>query len=108
MDTPHTPDAAGTRRDFGKALALLAVTPLAAATPAAQAEQPPAAKEDPLTPPQALMEIVKRRYGKNLTEEQLQAVQRSITGLLAAADRLKKFPLKNGDEPAFTFSPDPR
>jgi len=112
VDTPASPEPAGsTRRDFGKVLALLALTPLAAATPAAQAEQqqPPAAKDDKaLTPAQALTEVVKNRHGKNLTDEQLQSVQRSITNLLAVADRLKKFPLTNGDEPAFVFSPDAR
>ncbi len=97
------------RRDFAKAVALLAAAPLAAvAEPAAAQDKPPPKPEGPAGMAQALTEVVRLRYGKHLSDEQLQAVQRGLTGSLASAERLAKVPLKNGDEPAFTFSPDPR
>ena len=39
-------------------------------------------------------------------ERQLAAVQRSILGSLANADRLAKLPLQNSDEPAVIFRAD--
>jgi hypothetical protein len=98
----------GSRRDFAKAVALLAAAPLAAAGTASAQDNPLPKPEGPAAMAQALTEVVRLRHGKHLTDEQLQAVQRSVTGGLLSGDRLAKFPLKNGDEPAFVFSPDPQ
>ena len=98
MSNRNTPRS---RREFGRSLALLAATPLAAS-----AQQPTARKESPPTVAEALTEIVRVRYGKHLTAEQLKAIQASIARSQRSADILKKLKLENGDEPAFTFSAD--
>ena len=43
-------------------------------------------------------------HGKHLTENQLKRLRRRIEANMASAERLKKFRLKNSDEPAFLFS----
>jgi hypothetical protein len=63
--------------------------------------------EKPTPDAEALAEVVRIRYGKNLTDDQLTEVKRSINGRIRNADRLKQFKLANGDEPAFIFSADP-
>jgi hypothetical protein len=71
----------------------------------AVAQEPKTAKpETAFTPAKALTEIARLRYGKYLTEEQLKEIERSMERGLASADRLKRFKLTNGDEPAFAFS----
>ena len=101
------------RRQFAKTLAAMAATPLLARVTPAQAQEPAAAKpKPPQTPPpdqpspaaEAMTEVVRIRYGKNLADEQLNEVKRSIDRSMRSADRLKQFKLKNGDEPAFGFS----
>lgn len=57
---------------------------------------------------EALGEVVRIRYGKTLSDDQMPEVKRSINNRIRAADRLKQFKLANGDEPAFVFSPDPQ
>ena len=92
------------RRDFNKTVALLA----AGAVGATAADAGPA-QEKPLTLPttsQALMDIVRSRYGKHLNEEQLKRVRQKILAGLRSADQLRKVPLKNSDEPAFLFQAD--
>ena len=51
----------------------------------------------------ALAEIVRRRYGKHLTPEQLEAVARELDGRLQGGKRMRETRLANGDEPDFTF-----
>jgi hypothetical protein len=99
------------RREFAKSLAAAAATPLMAkagfareADTAAQAPQPAA---NPFAPQaEALADVVRRRYGQHLNDEQLEAVKRAIERALRGGDTLHKFDLANGDEPAFTFSAD--
>jgi hypothetical protein len=84
----------------------------------AQSPAPPAgaaAKSDsiaappPTGPPEiseearSLAEIVRRRYGKHLTPDQLEAVTREIDGRVQGGKRLRESKLANGDEPDFTF-----
>ena len=81
-----------------------AATPPAAtpppATPSAPApEGPPAISEDA----RDLAEIVRRRYGKYLTPEQLEAVARELDQRVQGGRRLKDAKLANSDEPDFTF-----
>jgi hypothetical protein len=84
---------------------LLAAAPLVGGAAEVKAQEPKAAKpEAATTPAKALAEVVRLRHGKHLTEEQLKEIERSIERGLASADRLKRFKLKNGDEPAFAFS----
>jgi hypothetical protein len=89
------------RREFGKKLAALAAVPLAGSNAAGDdTPKPP----DPRTATvQALLEIIKVRYGEHLTEEQMKSVQRNLQRGLGSAERLKQFPLKNSDEPDFLF-----
>jgi hypothetical protein len=93
--------SATNRRDFAKTVALLAAAPLAGGATAAAQETKPAKTET--TPAQALAEIVRLRYGKYLTEEQLTEVRRSLERGQASAARMRQFKLQNGDEPAFVF-----
>ncbi len=51
----------------------------------------------------SLGEIVRRRYGKHLTPEQLEAVTREMDGRIQGGKRLRASKLANGDEPDFTF-----
>ena len=50
-------------------------------------------------------EIVRRRYGKHLTPEKLEAVTREMDGRVQGGKRLRESKLANGDEPDFTFRP---
>ena len=51
----------------------------------------------------SLAEIVRRRYGKHLTPEQLEAVTRELDGRIQGGKRLRESKLANGEEPDFTF-----
>ncbi len=75
-----------------------ATPPVAAAT-----EGPPPVSEDA----RSLAEIVRRRYGKHLTPDQLEAVTRELDGRVQAGRRLKDLKLVNSDEPDFTFHASP-
>jgi hypothetical protein len=101
-----------TRREFAKSLAVAATTPLVAKAGAARdadaaVAQTPQSVANPFAPQaDALAEVVRRRYGQYLNDEQLEAARRSIERALRGGDALHKFALTNGDEPAFTFSAD--
>ena len=94
----------------GPALAQTSTPP--ATPPAAPAATPPAAAAPEGPPPisedaRALAEIVRRRYGKHLTPDQLEAVTRELDGRVQAGRRLKDLKLANSDEPDFTFHAGP-
>jgi hypothetical protein len=89
-----------TRRNFHKATAALAAGALFGTATESHAQQPAATVAD------ALLEIVRTRYGQFLDEDQLRSVRRSIASRLASAEQLRRVPLKNSDEPAFAFSAD--
>jgi hypothetical protein len=104
------------RREFTKSLAVMALSPLVARAVEPGNQEPAAARPRPQQQPPAdapapeaekLTELARLRYGKNLSEEQVGEVRRSIERGLRNADRLKQFKLKNGDEPAFAFSANP-
>jgi hypothetical protein len=88
-----------TRRGFTRSLALLAAAPAAAA-----AQEPP--KPQVTSVAQGLTEVVRLRYGKFVSDEQLEDIKRSIDRGQTSANRLKQFKLTNADEPAFIFSPE--
>ena len=116
---PPAPD----RRRFLKALSLagLSSTLVPPALALAQSAAPPpgAAKPDSTaapaapaapTPPaeisedaRSLAEIVRRRYGKHLTPDQLEAITRDLDGRVTAGKRLREAKLVNADEPDTTF-----
>jgi len=77
-----------------------ATTPPATPAPAgATPDGPPPISEDA----RDLAEIVRRRYGKHLTPEQMEAVTRELDQRVQAGRRLKDAKLANSDEPDFTF-----
>lgn len=85
----------------------------------AQATTPPgstpATKPDttaaPAGPPEisedarSLAEIVRRRYGKHLTPDQLEAIARELNGRIQGGRVLRDSKLVNADEPDVTFRP---
>jgi hypothetical protein len=85
------------RREFTLAVA---AAPLAAAGASA------AENDAELSPDEALLAIVRDRYGKHLTAEQLKAIHRGIQRMNARAETLKRYPLHNGDDPAVAFRAD--
>jgi len=78
-------------------------TPPGGATPAAPPEGPPPISEDA----RSLAEIVRRRYGKHLTPDQIEAVTRELDQRMQGGRRLRDAKLANGDEPDFTFRVEP-
>lgn len=66
----------------------------------------PAADEEPEISADArsMLEVVKRRYGRHLTDEQLQDILEELNWRVAAGEALRKVPFKNGDEPDFIFT----
>jgi hypothetical protein len=76
-----------------------AVTPPGTPLPAG----PPPISEDA----RALGEIVRRRYGKHLSADQLEAVTRELEQRLQGGRRLKDWKFLNADEPDFTFRIEP-
>jgi hypothetical protein len=87
------------------ALAQTSSTP-PAATPAAAKPDSAAA---PAGPPEisedarSLAEIVRRRYGKHLTPDQLEAITRDLNGRVQGGKALREAKLTNSDEPDVTF-----
>ena len=93
-----------TRREFGKALALLAAAPAAlAVAPSASAQEPQPDVSPRAATAATLHDILRARYGKHLSEEQLKRLRQRVTNSLAAAEAVQRVPLVNADEPAFLF-----
>lgn len=112
-----------TRRDFARAAVAAAVAPAlaacataapgtgpASASPSASAPAPvaatPAASANPQEPTalaRALMDAVRAQYGDRMTEAEMAKVQRSISGVLSTAERLRRFPLPIWAEPALVY-----
>ncbi|MBI1797829.1 MAG: hypothetical protein HYR74_12360 [Candidatus Eisenbacteria bacterium] len=89
------------------ALAQTPATPRAG-TPAATPAKPDSAAA-PAPPPEisedarSLAEIVRRRYGKHLTPDQIEGIARELNGRLAGGKALRESKLTNSDEPDVTF-----
>src|SRR5207302_5587865 len=91
-----------TRREFSKAVALLAAAPVALAmTPTASAQEPKPDVSPRAATATALHDILRARYGKHLSEEQLKRLRQRVTNSVAAAEAMQRVPLVNADEPAF-------
>ncbi len=100
------------RRRFAKALAAAAATPAllpaaalaqAAAPTPSPAPTPAPTPEAPSSAAEALTEVVRIRWGKNLSGEQLESISKSIDGRLKGAEAMKKVKLTNADEPDVVF-----
>ena len=114
-----------TRRDFARAAVAAAVAPALAAcagtappetaptpTPGVPAPNPttaattPAAapdRQEPTAVARALMDVIRAQYGERMTEAEMAKVQRSISGVLSTAERLRRFPLPISTEPTFFY-----
>jgi hypothetical protein len=93
------------RREFGRALAAVAVTPLGFAPDALAADDTKIPRQL-LETADAQVKIVQARFGKFLTQEQMKEVVQSVIHGRYAADALARVKLKNSDEPAFAFRAD--
>jgi hypothetical protein len=111
------PTLSSSRRGFTKALALAAAAPAlagaglalgqTAAAPAATTSPTPTPVPTPDAPSsvaEALTEVARIRWGKNLSGEQLGEIAKTIDGRLRAAEAMKRVPLTNADEPETVFA----
>lgn len=73
-----------------------AATPTPTPTPVPTPEAPSSAAE-------ALTEVVRIRWGKDLSGEQLGQIAKAIDGRLKAGEAMKKVKLGNADEPDVVF-----
>ena len=108
-DRSHTTS----RRAFARTLAVAAVAPAAllpaaaigqATAPAAATPTPVPTPETPSSAAEALTEVVRIRWGKHLSGEQLGEIATSLDRRLRAADAMKKANLTNADEPDVVFT----
>ncbi len=53
----------------------------------------------------ALVEMLKGRYGDRLTDEQVGELREAVEAASERAAQMRSVPLGNGDEPAFVFTP---
>ena len=101
------------RRAFARTLATVAAAP--ALLPAAALGQaahsaapvPPTpipTPEAPSSVAEALTEVVRIRWGKDLSGEQLGQIAKAIDGRLKAGEAMKKVKVGNADEPDVVFS----
>ena len=119
-EEPKTPGAVetleGSRRQFGKRLAVLAGTGLLVpALPSAawpqKAEGPAptpassAAVDLPSPLADTLAEAARLRYGNAIDPDHLREIARGLDRGLKAAEKMRQVKLANGDEPEFVFSP---
>jgi hypothetical protein len=81
-------------------------TPSSGATPARpDSAAAPAAPSEISADARSLAEIIRRRYGKHLDNDQLEAVTRELDSRLRGGKAMRDVKLANGDEPDFTFQP---
>lgn len=106
-DRPRT-----TRRIFAKALATSAAVPALLPAAAAFGQITPTATPTPTPVPtpeapssvaEALTEVVRIRWGKHLSGDQLGEIAKSLDGRLKGAEAMKKVKLTNADEPDVVF-----
>jgi hypothetical protein len=113
-DSNRLPSAS--RRGFAKSLALAAAAPALAGAAIALGQTAPAPSPAPTPIPtpvptpeapssvaEALTEVVRIRWGKHLSGEQLGEIAKSLDGRLKGAEAMKKVALTNADEPDVVF-----
>lgn len=88
------------RRTFLRALAAAPAIPAAAAAAQEAAPAPQSAEVD------ARAELVRLRFGKYLTDDDMPEIKRGIERMLRNAEALSRIKLTNGDEPDFLFHPE--
>src|SRR5262249_34916409 len=98
--------ARNSRREFHKAIGLLAAGTLGLTPPQAGAAQPASDGNPRTVAAAALMDIIRARYGRFLSEEQLKRVRQKVLANLSMSESLRRVALQNSDEPAFVFRAD--
>lgn len=97
-----------TRRDFALTLgaATLGACVGTAPVPPAPTSPAPAASPSPADAAlaDAMTQLVRRRYGAHLTDEQIALVREDIVSGLRASDRLRAILLPNATEPDVVFA----
>ncbi|HST57576.1 MAG TPA: hypothetical protein VLK84_02740 [Longimicrobium sp.] len=75
------------------------------ASPAAQPDSAAATPQpqEPTPLARALAEAVRVQYGDRMNEAEMAKVQRSISGILQTAERLRRFDLPIATEPSFVY-----
>src|SRR5512132_3677022 len=102
------------RRLFAKNLVLAAAAPALAGPAIALGQAVPSPSPAPVPTPvptpeapssvaEALTEVVRIRWGKHLSGEQLGEIAKALDGRLRGAEAMKKVPLTNADEPDVVF-----
>lgn len=89
------------RRTFLKGVAGGAAAFALGSGTAAAGQEPQ--RSDPKDEAEALLEVVRRRYGRFLNKGQLDAVRRKLHQQVLTGRLFQESPLTNGDEPDFTF-----
>lgn len=107
------PIVSPSRRLFAKSLALAAAAPALAGAAAfgqtapapspAPSATPVPTPEAPSSVAEALTEVVRIRWGRHLSGEQLGEIAKTLDGRLRGAEAMKKVPLTNADEPDVVF-----
>ena len=101
------------RRQFAKAVATVivaapfAVSMASAQTPPATptpTPQPSPTPQQPSPLAEAYGEVVRRRFGDKLNEDELTRVKRSLEGMVRTGNTLRDVKLHNSDEPDFIFN----
>ena len=97
-----------TRRDFALTLgaATLGACVGTAPVPSAPTSPAPVASPSPADAAlaDAMTQLVRRRYGAHLTDEQIALVREDIVSGLRASDRLRAILLPNATEPDVVFA----
>lgn len=102
------------RRLFAKSLALAAAAPALAGAATALGQTTPSPSPVPAPTPvptpeapssvaEALTEVVRIRWGRHLSGEQLGEIAKALDRRLHGAEAMKKVPLTNADEPDVVF-----
>ena len=54
---------------------------------------------------ESLFELVRRRYGERLSDEEMEEVRKGVENIAEASDALRAVKLDNSDEPFSVFTP---
>ena len=111
MSSEHSPTTSNLdRREFAETLALAALAPALGLDPSLLRRvtlAPFAIAQDGADPgalAKALAGVIKAQYGARLNEADLTTITQQIAAGLERAEKIRKVPLTNGDEPDFVFS----
>ncbi len=92
------------RREFAEALALAALAPMMPTSLAALPGAAAAWSAEPAALAKARAGAIRAQYADRLSDEDLCIITRQIESSLERAERVRRVPLANGDEPDFLFS----